>query len=149
MIGTKKELIKYLLEKDEVKKYEIKEYNEKRSLDQNKYYWKLLGELAKKMRVSPDELHFEMIKKSCPFEEYLVPDTANLRGIKYKEILSQRKVKDKVFKVIRVYVGSSDLDTKEMTILLDSLIEECKLQGIETLSPNELAKMRSLEKEIK
>jgi hypothetical protein len=34
-----------------------------------------------------------------------------------------------------------------MGILLDNLIEECKLQGIETMTPDELAKLRTLEKE--
>ena len=64
MIGLPKQIINWLLEQKQDKKYEIKEYTDKRSLDQNKYYWKLLGELAKKMRVSPDEIHFEMIKLS-------------------------------------------------------------------------------------
>lgn len=52
----------------------------------------------------------------------------------------------KEFKVIMVYVGSSLLDTSEMGILLDNLIEECKLQNIETMTPEELEKMRSLER---
>ena len=44
-------------------------------------------------------------------------------------------------------MGSSLLDTSEMGILLDNLIEECKLQNIETMTPEELEKkMRSLER---
>jgi hypothetical protein len=147
MIGTPKELIKKLLELDENKKYEIKEYKEKRTLNQNSYYWKLLNELSRKLKIPPKELHFELIKKSCPFEEYLVPAKADLRALEYYEEKRKIKKDNKIFKVIRVYLGSSKLDTIEMSILLDNLIEECKLQGIETMTPQELAKLRELEKE--
>lgn len=144
MIGLPKQIINWLLDQEE-KKYEIKEYRQKRSLDQNSYYWKLLNELSTKLKIPTEELHFELIKKSCPCEECLVPDKADLRGIRYYEVLNKKQVKDKVFKVIRVYVGSSELTTNEMGMLLDNLIEECKEQGIETMTPEEIAKMRSLE----
>jgi hypothetical protein len=35
-----------------------------------------------------------------------------------------------------------------MGILLDNLIEECKLQGIDTITPDELSKIRSLEERM-
>lgn len=48
-----------------------------------------------------------------------------------------------------MYVGSSSLDTIEMGILLDSLIEECHLQNIETMTPDEIAKLKGLYDEKK
>lgn len=147
MIGTPKYLIKKLLELPEDKEYEIKEHKKKRTRNQNSYYWELLNQLSKKLRIAPEELHFELIKKSCPFSEFLVPDEADLRVIEYYEERGKITKNDKLFKIIRVYVGSSKLDTAEMGILLDNLIEECKLQGIETMTPQELAKLRELEKE--
>lgn len=143
--GTPKELIKKLLELDQEKIYELKEYREKRTLNQNSYYHSLLNQLAVKLRIPAEELHFEMIKKSCPFEEYLIIEEATLRGLEYYEIRGRIKRDDKIYKIVRVHVGSSKLNTSEMGILLDSLIEECKLQGINTLTPAELAKMRALE----
>ena len=146
MIGTIKELIPQMLELDEDKLYELKEIKKKRTLNQNNYYWELLNKLAKKMRIPSEELHFELIKKSCPFEEYLVPEESNLRALEYHEVRNTIEKNGKLFKVVRVYVGSSLLDTSEMGILLDNLIDECKLQNIETMTPEEIAKMRSLEK---
>ena len=146
MIGTIKQLIPKMLELDQEKQYELKEYKKKRTKNQNGYYHELKNQLARKLRISPEEVHFEMIKKSCPFEEYLVPFEASLRGIDYyieKDTINRN---GKLFKTIRVYVGSSKLDTTEMGILLDNLIEECKLQNIQTITPDELAKMRSLER---
>lgn len=148
LIGTPKYLIKKLLELPEDKEYEIKEYKKKRTHDQNSYYWVLLGKLSQKLRIPQEELHYELIKRSCPFEEYLVPQEANLRGLEYYTIKRENiQEKGHLFKLIRVYVGSSKLNTAEMGILLDNLIEECKLQGIETMTPQELAKLRELEKE--
>jgi hypothetical protein len=147
LIGTPKYLIKKLLELPEDKEYEIKEHKKKRTLDQNSYYWVLLGKLSQKLRIAPEELHFELIKRSCPFTEILVPDEADLRAIEYYEERGKITKNNKLFKIIRVYVGSSKLNTVEMGILLDNLIEECKLQGIETMTPQELAKLRELEKE--
>lgn len=37
--------------------------------------------------------------------------------------------------------GSSTYDTKEMSELINGLVAECKEQGIETLPPEELARM--------
>ncbi len=146
MQGTIKDLIPQMLELDEDKIYELKEIKKKRTLDQNSYYWQLLNKLSKKLKIPSTELHFELIKKSCPFEEYLVPEASNLRALEYYEERNKIEKNGKEFKVIRVYVGSSLLDTSEMGILLDNLIEECKLQNIETMTPEELAKMRSLER---
>jgi hypothetical protein len=146
--GTVKKLIPKMLELDQNKIYELKEYKEKRTLNQNSYYWKLLNELSSKLKISSDELHFELIKKSCPFEEYLVPYEANLRGIEYYIEKGKIERNGKLFKTIRVYVGSSRLETVEFGILLDNLIEECKLQNIETMTESELAKMRSLEMKV-
>lgn len=144
MIGNKKKIINFLINQDENKNFEIKECNKKRTLNQNSYYYELLGELSKKLRIPSEELHFELIKKSCPFEDYLVPDKANLREIKYYEILNKRKVNDKLFKIVRIYVGSSSLDTTEMGILLDNLIDECHDQAIETMTPDQIAKLKGL-----
>ena len=149
MQGTIKELIPQMLELDENKIYELKEIKKKRTLDQNSYYWLLLNKLAKKLKIPTTELHFELIKRSCPFEEYLVPEEANLRALEYYEERNKIEKNGKIFKTIRVYVGSSLLDTTEMGILLDNLIEECKLQNIETMTPEELNKLRSLEESRK
>lgn len=39
---------------------------------------------------------------------------------------------------MRFFYGSSSYDTKEMARLIDEVVEECKAQGIETMSKNEL-----------
>ncbi len=47
------------------------------------------------------------------------------------------------FVLFHLYYGSSTYDTKQMSRLLDSVIEDCKEQGIQTLTPNEIARMKA------
>ena len=42
MTGTPLQIIQWLYEQDKDKKFTIKEFREKRSLDQNAYAWKLI-----------------------------------------------------------------------------------------------------------
>lgn len=147
MKGTPNQIIQWLLNQDREKQFEIKERKEKRTLTQNSYYWQLLNQLSQKMRIPSVELHQELIRKSCPFEEYLVPEKADLRALDYYDIKYKIEKNGKVFQAIRVYIGSSKLHSGEFTMLLDNLIEECKLQGIETMTPNQLQEMREREKE--
>lgn len=46
----------------------------------------------------------------------------------------------------RIYRGTHTYDSREMALLIDGTIEECKLQGIETLTPNELLRLEGYEK---
>lgn len=142
MKGTPKYLITKLLELPQDKIYELKEHQQKRTLTQNSYYWELLNQLARVMRIPSQELHFELIKRSSPFEEYLVLEEASLRHFDYCEVYGKIKKNDKTYNIVRAYLGSSRLDTKEFGILLDNLIEECKLQNIDTLTPEERAKLK-------
>jgi hypothetical protein len=41
-----------------------------------------------------------------------------------------------------LYYGSSAYDTAQMARLIDLIVYECKLQGIETLTPQELDAMK-------
>ena len=43
---------------------------------------------------------------------------------------------------LQCYFGSSTFDTKEMSVFIDGLLEECKEKEIETLPPAELARMQ-------
>ena len=40
------------------------------------------------------------------------------------------------------YYGSSTYDTREMSVLIDGVVSECKELDIETISPTELREMK-------
>jgi hypothetical protein len=144
MRGTVKQLIPYMLELDDTKIYEVKEYKEKRNLDQNAKYWKLLNELALTLKVGVEELHFKMLKDYSQRYEILVPKDIKLRGIDYYEKKSKIIRNGQEFIVYQIFTPSHELNTREFALLLQGLCDECKEQGIETLSPNELKKLEEM-----
>ena len=48
----------------------------------------------------------------------------------------------KTFKHYKVYMGSSEMDTKQMSILIDGIVQEAKQLDIETMKPAELSKLK-------
>lgn len=137
MIGNKKECINWLLE-NQSEIFEVNVYKEKRNKDQNAKYYKLLNQLSKKLKIGVEELHFDMLKNYSTRFEMLVPATTEIRGIEYYERKSKIVKDGKEFYVYHVYTPSHELKTDEFAILLDGLIQECKQQGIDTRSPDEI-----------
>lgn len=137
LVGNKNKIITWLLNQED-KIFEIKEYKEKRNLDQNAKYYKLLNELALTLKIGVEELHFEMLKNYSVRYQILIPKDIELRGIKYYELKKTIKKDNKLFNIYEVYVPSHELKTDEFALLLNGLIEECKAQDIEVRSPSEI-----------
>ena len=138
MIGQPIKLIQWLYNKDKDKLYKVEEYKESRNKDQNGKYWKLLYQLAYKLNLSVEELHFKMLKEFSTRYEILVPRGTLLKGIDYFEKKSIIKKNGKEFEVYYVFTPSHELNPSEFSKLLQGLCEYCKEQDIETLSPDEL-----------
>jgi len=144
MIGTITELIPKMLGLDSKKVYKLKEYKEQRNKLQNAKYWKLVGKLAMTLDLSIEEVHFNLLKNYSQRYQICIPANEFPRGIEYHEKKSSFIKNDIEFNVYYVYVPSHELNTKEFAYLLNGLCEECREQGIETLSPNELAELKSI-----
>lgn len=146
MIGNKSQVINWIIENN-CDLYEVNEYKIKRNKKQNAKYYKLLGQLAMAINMSVEELHFKMLKDYSQRYEMCIPSSVEVRGIEYFERKS-KFIKNKMeYSTYLVYVPSHELNTKEFAFLLNGLCEACKEQGIETLSPNELAELKQLMEE--
>ena len=64
--------------------------------------------------------------------------------VKYCEEAGESALNGKLFKHYKVYKGSSEFDTREMSIFIDGIVSEAKGLGIQTMTPNEIAKLKSL-----
>lgn len=146
MIGNAKAIIQWLFDQQEGKLFEIKEKKSKRSLTANAYYWSLLNQLASVMRLSSDKLHFMMLKRYSVCEVVSVKSDIKVDGyFRYYEAIGQSDLNGKEFTHYKIYKGSSEMDSKEFSILLDGLISECEEQGIPVLTPDEVAKLKYIE----
>lgn len=139
MVGTANKLITWLLEQNKDKKYEVKEYSEKRGLKANSYYWELVNQLANVLRTSKEELHFQLLQRYGQSEIVSVLAEINMKPyFKYYSEAGKSILNGKIFKHYKVYKGSSEMTKKEMSILIDGLVSECIDQNIETKTPAEI-----------
>lgn len=117
----------------------------KRSLEANAYLWVLVTEIAAKIRASKEEVYEQMIQRYAPPKW----DDKNDRPITLtvKAEVDMGCI-DGHYKLIRTdgnwaaYMalkGSSEMESREMSVLIDGVVSECKDLGIETMTPAELA----------
>lgn len=144
MIGNAKAIIQWLFDQQDADKlYEIKEKKSKRSLTANAYYWSLLNQLASVMRMDNQECHFLMLIRYGQYEVVSIRSDVSLHGyFKYYEVIGNGFVNGKEFTHYKIYKGSSQMDSKEFSVLLDGLISECEEVGIPTLTPSEIAQLK-------
>lgn len=118
--------------------YEIERRRKKRSLDANALCWKLCTEIANVLRADKDSIYIDMLKKYGQSDIVSVLSVVNVKGyFKYYDEWGKGFVKGKEFTHYKVYKGSSEYDTREMSILLDGIIDEAKALDIEVISERE------------
>lgn len=123
----------------------IDKYREKRSLNANAYAWKLLTEIANVCRTSKDEVYLEMLKRYGQSE--IISVLAHIpigEYVKYCEEAGESKLNGKLFKHYKVYKGSSEFDSREMSIFLDGIVSDAEELGIQTMTPEQIARLKSL-----
>lgn len=143
MIGNAEAIIQYLFQQDREKVFEVREYKQKRSLTQNAYFWVLVNEIANVTRQSKDDIHFQMLKEYGQNQVISVQSNIDIsKFIKYFEEIGHGRVNGKDFTHYRVFEGSSEMDSREMAILLDGVVQEAEQLGIPTLTPAEIARLK-------
>ena len=148
MIGTSNKIITYLLEQAKDKQFEIKEYRQKRSLDSNSYCWVLCDKIAKELSkdgtiITKEKIYQDSILQIGTFEAFIVQERTfeNFKRVWEKQglgfLVQEVSRKDKCIKV-NCYYGSSTYDSKEMSLLINLLVDLAKSLNVETKSQAEL-----------
>lgn len=127
---------------DENKTYEIilQEKKEKRSLDANALCWVMCSKIAEVLKTSKEEVYIEALKSFGVSDRVIIPREAFnslKRSFRYSQIQQEFERKGKMWADCLVIHGSSTYNTKEMSILIDGLIEEAKGLNIDVISPEE------------
>lgn len=142
MIGTPEELSMYLWRLDKDKKYEIKEYKEKRSLNSNAYAWVLITQLGNVLRKSKEEVYLQMLKDYGQSEIISMLSSIDPEGyFKYYEKIGTGEINGKEFTHYKIYKGSSEFNSSEMSIFIDGIVQECSSVGIQTLDDLEIQEL--------
>jgi hypothetical protein len=127
----------------------VSKYRKRRSLSANAYFWELIGRLSEKLNISKEETYWEYIKHMGIYRSVEVDNKAVDTIIKMWKSHGLGWIAEKTddgeregFSLINLYYGSSSYNTKQMSRLIDSVVNDCKEQGIETLPPEQLECMK-------
>lgn len=136
---------------------EIKKHRKHRSNNANDYCWVLCSLIAKrlsdeKVKHTKNDVYRNAIREIGVYVDYeglTIQKAKTLRtawgkmGIGWvTEQVDYSQDGEKV--TVRCYYGSSQYNTKQMSRLLDCLIEDCRSLGIPTETPNQIANRLSL-----
>lgn len=128
------EVLEELMKLPEVVEVSIKNLSKKRSKNANDYFWELVGQIADKLRATKEEIYFELLKKYGQFITVTVKEGVDLEqaGFKYYEKMQDGLKNGTKFVAYRVFIGSSQYDTKQMSVLIDGTIQDAQELGIQT-----------------
>lgn len=121
--------------------YEITKAKQKRSLNANNYAWQLINQIGNALRMSKEDIYLDMLKHYGQVGAVSVEERFTehfKRSYKYHESLGKSDLKGKTFEHFRFWVGSSQYNTQEMSILIDGIVQEAQALGIETMQPEKL-----------
>lgn len=130
LIGTKSELIKQILdlkfEDNDFLKAEITRIKDKKTLQQNRYMWELIHQIAQKQNQDEMEVYCQALQEANAKYTWL----EGLPEIKEKLLQVYRAVQitryeerfGKQFAIFKCYEGTSKYDKQEMMELLEIII---------------------------
>ena len=137
--------------KDKEVNVEMKQYRKRRSANANAYAWVLINKIAEKQQLPPEEVYRETIRNIAGVSTIVCCIDAAAEKLQQawraKGIGWQAEVLDSKLdgcKNVMVWYGSSVYDTKQMSALIDLLVQECKQLGIPTDTPEEIERMKAL-----
>jgi len=127
---------------------EIKVHRERRSLDSNSYCWVLCQKIAEVIGSTKELVYQKTVRDVGQFEIVPIKDEAVERWIEvwkgkglgwFAEVMEDSKLPG--YKKIISYYGSSVYNQREMSVLINEIVQQCKELGIETLTKEEIESM--------
>lgn len=147
MIGSPKDIALWLYTQDQDKQFEIKEHKQKRSINANNYAWVLLHQIAEKINSTKEEVYKKYIKEIGIFRPITINNEAvstinhswENQGLGwFVEVVTRGNTTTDLL----LYYGTSSYNTSQMAKFVDYIVEDCKELGIETMTPEELERLK-------
>lgn len=130
----------------------ISKYREHRSLNSNAYFWTLCSQMAEILHTSKIEMYEQLLQKYGTNEKdendnvvtfSVRSDVAVYSFVPHCAPIGSMTIDGIEYTNYRLIKGSSELNTKQMSILIDGTVDEAKELGIETMTPDEIARMNA------
>ena len=125
---------------------EIEVKRRKRSKNSNSYFWTLLQQLCEELNLDVIQEYKDRVKALGIFRQWEI-DSKNVptfiktwedQGVAwFCEIVEEIGNKT----IINAYYGSSSYNSKQMSVLIDNLVQDCNSVGIQTMSDEEIKEL--------
>lgn len=135
-VGLIPDIVSKLMKMDLTKLYqvEIKEYKHKRTIEQNKKLWVLINEIAKATGNDEMQVYCSILEKANVKTDYIITainmEETLKKSFRAVKFIRMQEVNGKECYVYKVYLGSSKMNTTEMSELLDITLNVCGELGI-------------------
>lgn len=128
--------------------YTIEIVKQKRSNEQNRYMWELISQIADRSGLRPNDIYRHAIREAGAFIDMKIRNDAYAsfskmwreKGVGW---FTEIETHDNVETCFRAYCGTSAYNSKEMSKLIDWVVEEAKWHDIETETPEQLARRKA------
>lgn len=127
---------------------DISPHREKRSLNANAYAWVLIDKLSEALNKPETEVYQEAVKDIGGVSEYVCIQSEAVSTM--RRIWTSKGIGWTVEELdskiagctnLKMTYGSSVYDTKQMSALIDHLVQDCQAVGIDTRTPEQIAEM--------
>lgn len=122
------------LKKDTIYRLQMTEIKSKRTIQQNNALWVLIDEIAQRTGNDSMDVYCKALEEAGAKYQYIacLPDAEQMlrKAFRCIKLVNQFEHKGKTFNQYRCYEGSSKMDTKEMSMLLDTVIKMAAEMGI-------------------
>ena len=124
------------MDMDKLYLVEVKEPKSKRSIQQNKMLWQLINTIAKETHQDDMDVYCACLERADALSDYIITayDMEDdlrkcFRGVRF---IRKQMVNGKECNIYKVYIGSSKMNTKEMTELIEITMQIASEYDIDT-----------------
>ena len=128
------------------KNEELYTKKKKRSKNSNSYFWELLQQLCEELNIDIIEEYKKRVKELGIFQTFElsnenVPTFVRLWEEKGIAFFTEKVEEIGNKTIINAYYGSSSYNSKQMSRLIDNLVQDCRSVGIQTLEDIEIEEL--------
>ena len=127
--------------------YELKLIRKKRSLDANNFCWKICTEIANAIGNTKEDVYRDAIGHVGVYDILQFTEDEAMERFKAKWRTNGEgwltKTLDREKRILMAYYGSSSYDTKEMSVLIDYLVQQGKDVGVQVLTEEQIELMKT------
>lgn len=131
-------------------RYEVEfKRTDKRSLKANRYAWELIGKLAAVLRTDKNTIYREIVRDVPGISRTVLVSDEDVEAVKSEwesngiGWMAEEYPSDEDGRTeLVLYKGSSRFDPSEMQRFIELIQAECKDQRIETMTPQELERLK-------